>query len=751
MCDRKHILAVAVVALTPLAYVWKYVHGSKGTGLVSFDIYTEAYPLTIQAVAAAKDGGRGLFWNAMQSCGQPFFGSGITGLLYPGNLLFWVADPDTGLYALLAFNFLVACLSAYFLCVQLGMGPFAACCGGLCFGLGASSVTFNSSTPLLGSPYVWFPAAMLFCERILRSPSIGDAFGLALAIAMALIPGHPQFVFYLLQLIAARFLWELVTRWSGMSWRTLTALLGGLIFAPLLIAVQLIPAFEVGIESIRGRALEVGELSNKFVTWAAIRNQLAWRWDNGQPFLVLPCILAAAAVLYRPGRRVLFFYALVGVLALDLSLGPNGFTFSLYAKLPLVTLFRNPERILIITSFCIALLAAAGLEAAAGPSIRGSVQTAAAMASLLLAGFIGLYWLIPTALTPSERWLGVLLLIAATIGAARDPVRPLIGTVIIVALVLHLVYFRNLPISELLPDGAVLFSNRPVYAALQQEMTPQDRTYLVPRRNDHSLQQKTGALFGVPAIFDYHSQISQRFADYFYTLRAGTAERDYNQWAYALGGLLPPTLHPRLLNLAAGRFIVVPSTFNLKTKALRLFEFDSDLSNGRVHVYRNYKALPRAFFVPRVEVVPDPAVLLARLATGDDDLRQVALVESIPAAGFTGEAIAAAPSPVTFVRNDPERLALRVIAPVRGFLFLADQYFPGWYATVNGAPTPIERANYVFRLISVPAGDSIVELRYAPWSLKLGAATSAAAWTIAAAWLLRAARNRFFLRRTATS
>src|SRR5204863_241873 len=58
-------------------------------------------------------------------------------------------------------------------------------------------------------------------------------------------------------------------------------------------------------------------------------------------------------------------------------------------------------------------------------------------------------------------------------------------------------------------------------------------------------------------------------------------------------------------------------------------------------------------------------------------------------------------------------------------LVLADPWFPGWQATVGGTPVPILRADYVFRLVEVPAGRSTVEFRYVPDALLLGALISA--------------------------
>jgi len=145
-----------------------------------------------------------------------------------------------------------------------------------------------------------------------------------------------------------------------------------------------------------------------------------------------------------------------------------------------------------------------------------------------------------------------------------------------------------------------------------------------------------------------------------------------------------------------------------------------------VRVYENPTALPRARWVPEVTVEQDASRLLRRLAWGGDDHARVAFVETPPPSGFTGGPGDAAQGSVTFIRNDPERLVLRVDAPQRGFLFLADQWFPGWRATVDSTSVPILRADHAFRLVEVPRGRSTVEFRYVPDVLYLGALISAA-------------------------
>lgn len=166
---------------------------------------------------------------------------------------------------------------------------------------------------------------------------------------------------------------------------------------------------------------------------------------------------------------------------------------------------------------------------------------------------------------------------------------------------------------------------------------------------------------------------------------------------------------------------------------LREVDASDDL---RLKLYENPSALPRARWVPEAIVVPDAVSVLRRLSAARDDPRAVLLLEAPPPSGFLG-APSATPGRVTIERNEPERVTLRVSAPTRGFVQLADQYYPGWRATVNGEPAAILRADFLFRAVEVPGGESVVEFRYRPASVAVGAAISAATLLMlvgAAAW-----------------
>jgi hypothetical protein len=256
----------------------------------------------------------------------------------------------------------------------------------------------------------------------------------------------------------------------------------------------------------------------------------------------------------------------------------------------------------------------------------------------------------------------------------------------------------------------------------------------------YTLIQKTSTLLRVPGVYDFEHLLGRRMGEYFSMLRRDAPFTGLSD-VYVPFPVLTPELRGRLLDVAAVRYVAVSPSFADAARHLDMPRIP--VEDPTLQVYLNRRALPRARWVPRVDVVPDAAALLRRLADGDDDLSTVALVEDLPPSGFRGsDAATATTGRVTFVTDDPEHVVLDVAAPERGFLVLADQYDGGWRATIAGVRVPIQRANYLFRLVEVPAGSRRVEFRYRPESLLLGAVVSAAALGGAGFVLARRPRQR---------
>jgi hypothetical protein len=96
--------------------------------------------------------------------------------------------------------------------------------------------------------------------------------------------------------------------------------------------------------------------------------------------------------------------------------------------------------------------------------------------------------------------------------------------------------------------------------------------------------------------------------------------------------------------------------------------------------------------------------------------------------------------------DQPERVTARVSAPGAGTLVLADAYYPGWQAAVDGAAQAIVPVDGLFRGVRVPPGEHDVAFTYRPGSLRAGLALSAAGLLATAALALAGRGRRLALR-----
>jgi len=95
---------------------------------------------------------------------------------------------------------------------------------------------------------------------------------------------------------------------------------------------------------------------------------------------------------------------------------------------------------------------------------------------------------------------------------------------------------------------------------------------------------------------------------------------------------------------------------------------------------------------------------------------------------------------VTIRRYAPEQIEVDVSSPTPAFLVLTDSYYPGWHAWVDGDPTPVLRADLLFRAVWVPAGEHRVRFAFQPDSLRWGALISLLAGLLTVAWLAQLLR-----------
>ena len=149
--------------------------------------------------------------------------------------------------------------------------------------------------------------------------------------------------------------------------------------------------------------------------------------------------------------------------------------------------------------------------------------------------------------------------------------------------------------------------------------------------------------------------------------------------------------------------------------------------SGDVKIYENATVLPRAFLVSEVlTAANDDEALRVMRAQSFDPGKMVVIADG----GYertrereNSPSVLPSLSP-SIVSYSPEQITIDVDAARDSYLVLTDAYYPGWVATVDGQPVPIDRADILFRAVKVPAGQHRVELHYQPQSFSIGALIS---------------------------
>lgn len=88
----------------------------------------------------------------------------------------------------------------------------------------------------------------------------------------------------------------------------------------------------------------------------------------------------------------------------------------------------------------------------------------------------------------------------------------------------------------------------------------------------------------------------------------------------------------------------------------------------------------------------------------------------------------------------PTRWRLETDSPTGGMVVVANPYFPGWRARVDGRPAGIDIAPGEAIRLAVPAGSHTIELAYLPHSLLAGLGLAVGSLAVAIAWAVRARR-----------
>jgi len=193
-------------------------------------------------------------------------------------------------------------------------------------------------------------------------------------------------------------------------------------------------------------------------------------------------------------------------------------------------------------------------------------------------------------------------------------------------------------------------------------------------------------------------------AYYAYGAQAFTGEAELSPEAVRLYGT-PVQRMKRMHRLAGVGAIVTTGTID---------DPDLELTHaGVANVYSYAERHPRWWLAREAIVVTDPAAQLQAIKRLDFDPEEQVIVDRRVDLGGERDP-ASEMGLVEPVLDASSRFTLSTQCPEPRVLVIAEAWYPGWAAMVDGQPAELLRANYAFRGVVVPAGAHEVSFSFRP-------------------------------------
>jgi len=737
--------AAVCVALTALAVVisWRRFLGGQHSPFTS-DIEQYHHPVT-RELARAWSEGRIPLWTDHVYFGFPFFADPQTAAWYPGTLLVATLGPHRGYVLFLLLHSLVAALGTTGLVRSHGGAWSAAWASGLMVAL-SGYFAHEAQHPGLFAILAWIPTWLWTTHAVFLRPSPPRVAAAAVAAALLVLPGTLQVLFGAVIVyacyVASLCVDTLRERGRRAALTGLATTLGAQLLGLCLTAVVWLPALAHLPRTARALGMTYDfasmgslhplQLLGVFVRSAA--TSLAGGAElgfGGASFYMGALTLALAGVGLASARRALplALGAASAVIAL-LALGRHGWLYPLlfgWAPGAAGTL-RGVGRAMGPGSVGLALLAGLGLQRLGRPDAR-----ILRLLGVLLVASLACHGLVLAARPGPTRnpalYSAIVLALALGVWAVgrRQPRVLRLGLAVLVAL--DLVCFGALDgvlrATPSPPNAERLAGDLPVLTEIAQGRAgDRDARILLFDVGPRNLP----LLVGLDGAGGYNPLIELQTLD-FANLVNRSSLRPRAPLDRFVHGAQPMRFGTALFDAAAIRTVI--SHRALAGPGLRPVRRDPPtLRQPRpVHLYEYERALPRAYLAYR-GVPASSADELPRLLGSEFNGREATVAEGLKRR-LDGPARI---EPVERHSERPERLRFEVAPEQPALLVVTDSWDPGWRAWVDGEEAPVLRVNGLFRGVPVGAGAHRVDMRFEPWSFRVGGALSAAAAAVLGAW-----------------
>jgi hypothetical protein len=562
----------------------------------------------------------------------------------------------------------------------------------------AAAITFAYGGYLMGYPElqlavmeagVWLPLALLAVHAAIAPDSplkIGRLMLAGFALGLSFLAGHPQTTLFFIYVTLAYLGWRIYL--ARRHWTVFLAgaiLIGGLGGA--IGAVQLLPGWEFTRLTARSASFNFDAMGNGFPFYDPLQVIFPGIFSLWTPlYFGIAGLLLLLLALWKRTHEAIFWGGVL-LVALGLSYGHSTIVYDVfYNFLPGFSLFRGQERAAYVIAIAAAVLVGLGMHALLmGDFPKHYKLMILSIPAIAVVLFVILF--VNWQITNNNKNLGLVAfslivsgLAVLIVTAEKQAWRP---AALVGLMVFELFSFgRTNPNLETKPA----IDRLAIPSLTAQIQNDKNGVYHV-----EGVGENYGTLYGIADIQGTSP------------LRLATVERLLNL----------PTV--RRWDVFAVRYAIAETP-----------------DAGMVIAKEGTKTLvkvdaPRPFarLVYKTWVEPNDDQALGYFRDPSFDAAHTVLLNADPGVKLPDTPPSVSDVQITYFA--PEKITLNVNTGSPAILDIALPVYPGWHAQIDGAETPILRADTAMTAIVVPVGQHTIQLTYTPSSFTIGAIISIAA------------------------
>ncbi len=701
-------------------YAKDYPNGIPYKNSLITDPVRQQYPWKALAIFTEKNGQLPL-WNPYAMAGTPLLANMQSGAFYPLNILLFLPNFKISWSILIILQPLLAGIFMYLYLKSLRLEKFSSFLGAFTYAFCGFSIAWLEWGNI-GHITLWLPLILLSIDKLFsKSTSSRKALWsiiFLLSQTSSFFAGHLQIFFYFYLLTIAYFF----ARWLQFNHKkkiiflfiilnTLFLILTSIQWLPTLQFIQLSAR---DIDQVAFQAKEGWFLPGQHIIQffapdffgnpATLNYWGVWNYGEFIGYIgIFPLLLAAFALFYRYDRKTLFFGSIF-FLSLIFAL-PTWFAKIPYQlHLPFIST-SQPSRLMFLTDFSLAILAALGLDL----FLRTKEKKRILLPLIFMLSTYLLLWTFAL-IYPSQN----------TSIAKNNLYFPSLIFMSISTIITLLLFFTKL--KNKLPIFIFVFLAITIFDLFRfaYKFTPfTENKYLFPptksldflqshignsrimTTDDRILPPNFSVFYHLQSIDGYDPLYSRKYAELVAAMERN--EPNINP-PFGFNRIINPHNYGSLIADLLGVKYVLSLSDLSSTKLTKVFV------EGQTKVYENKKVFDRVFFVKSIHNSKNEQQTISAMFDPNIDLKSTAIVENWDKGRteFTNKDSQAEISLYT-----SNIIKIKTSSKEQGFLVLTDTFYPTWHAKVCSInnkcfETKIYLTDYDFRGIIIPSGKHTV-------------------------------------------